>query len=333
MDLMKEIKDRAREDLKAIVLPEALDERVLKAAERIVSEGFSREVILLGDEEKINEKSKKCGISLEDAEIIDHIKSKKRTEYAQIYLRLKKDKNITFQDAMKILEDPLYFGAFMVREQDADVLVAGSINTTANLLKAALQVIGKEPGANIVSSCFLMIVPKCKYGEEGIFAFADAAVVPDPTPRQLAEIAISTAKTFQSLVGRQPKVAMLTFSTKGSAKHWMADKVIEATRIVKEGNPGILIDGELQADAAIVPCIGERKAPLSPVAGKANVLIFPDLNSANIAYKLVERLANAKAYGPLVQGLNKPVSDLSRGCSVDDIVDISALTIVRTKAG
>lgn len=332
-DLMMKIKNKAREDLKTIVLPEAMDERIIKAAGIIASEGFSRDIILLGDEENIHKKSKEYGVSLKGVKIIDYIKSKKKTEYAEIYYQLRKHKNITFHDAMSVLEDPLYFGCFMVKEQDADVLVAGSINTTANLLRAALQIIGKKPKANIVSSSFIMIVPNCEYGEKGIFAFADAGVIPDPTPPQLADIAVSTAQTFELLVGCQPRIAMLSFSTKGSAQHWMVDKVIEATRIIKENNPGILIDGELQADSAIVPFVGKRKDPTSPVAGNANVLIFPDLNSASIAYKLTERLAKAKAYGPLIQGLNKPISDLSRGCSVEDIVDISALTIVRAQRG
>lgn len=327
MNLIEKIKGLVKEDPKTLVLPEAQDERTLKAAAQITSEGFAKKVILLGSEKEIQERAKTCGTSLDGIEIIDYLQSEKKAAYAETYFQLRKGKKVSFQSAVKIVENPLAYGAFMVREGDADSMVAGAINTTANVLRSAIHIIGTAPDISVVSGSFIMIVPDCEYGENGIFAFADAGVLPDPNPRQLADIAISTARTFQLLIGEQPRVAMLSFSTKGSAKHWLADKVIEATKIVKENNPGIIIDGELQPDAALVPAIGKHKAPESSVAGKANVLIFPDLNSGNIAYKLVERLAKAKAYGPLIQGLNKPISDLSRGCSINDIVEISALIL------
>ena len=327
MNLIEKVKDLVKQDPKTLVLPEAKDTRTLKAAAQIVSEGFAKKVILLGSEKEIQEKAKSCAASLDGIEIIDHLKSEKKAAYAESYFQLRKGKKVSFQSAIKIVENPLSYGTFMVREGDADSMVAGAINTTANVLRAAIHIIGTAPGIKVVSGSFIMIVPNCDYGENGILAFADSGVIPDPNPRQLADIAISTARTFQLLIGEQPRVAMLSFSTKGSAKHWLADKVIEAAKIVKENNPDIVIDGELQPDAALVPAIGKRKAPDSSVAGKANVLIFPDLNSGNIAYKLVERLAKAKAYGPLIQGLNIPISDLSRGCSVTDIVEISAIIL------
>lgn len=330
MNFIERIKNKAKEGPKTLVLPEAMDERVLKAAEKIVGEGFAKGVILLGEEEKIRDEAQKCGVSLEGIKIINPIKSEKRSEFAGIYYQLRKHKNVTLADAEEAVKDPLYFGSLLVRTQDADTLVAGAVNTTSNVLRAALHVIDRTSKTGIVSSCFIMILPNPEYGKGGgILAFADAGVVPNPNSQQLADIAISTAYTFKRLTGCEPRVAMLSFSTKGSARHRMVDKVIEATKIAKENNPEILIDGELQSDAALVLSIAKRKVPDSPVAGKANVLIFPDLNSGNIAYKLVEHLAGARAYGPLIQGITKPISDLSRGCSADDIVDISAITLAR----
>ena len=334
MDLIESIKTKARKNQKTIVLPEALDERILKASVRIAKERFAKEVILLGEKEIIFKNAKKCGVSLDGIKVIDPVftkgeESEKKDEFTEIYYELRKDKGITKEEAAKIIRNPLYYGAMMVKLGKVDVMVAGAANTTANVIRAALQIINRRSKTDVISSCFIMIVPDCEYGENGILAFADAGVIPSPNSRQLADIAITTAKTFKLLTSCDPKVAMLSFSTKGSAQHRMVDKVIEATGMVKEKNPEILIDGELQPDAALVPFIAKRKAPNSPVAGMANVLIFPDLSSANIAYKLVERLAKAKAYGPLIQGLSKPISDLSRGCSVEDIVDISAITLVR----
>jgi phosphate acetyltransferase len=234
------------------------------------------------------------------------------------------------EEAAKTLEDPIFYGMFMVKENEIDTIVSGSLATTANVLRAALHVIGLSPANRTLSSCFLMVVPDCAYGEEGALLYADAGCVPDPNAEQLADIAITTANTARILLETEPRVAMLSFSTKGSAQHRSIEKVIKATEIVKQKAPDILIDGELQADAALVPEIAKKKLSDSPVAGRANVLIFPDLNSGNICYKLTERLAKAQAYGPLVQGSAKPVSDLSRGCSVMDIVNVSAIMLLRT---
>lgn len=337
MDLIERIKKKAKEDLKTLVLPEAMDERVLRAAERIVDEGFAGEVILLGEVEAISKEAQKCGVSLNRIKIVDPAEgpggeeSYKKDEFANIYYELRKKKGITPEDAAEIVKDPLYFGSLMLKAGDADALVAGSDSPTSSMLRAVLQSLDRTSESGIVSSCFIMVVPDCEYGADGILAFADSAVVPDPSPQQLADIAVSTATTFKAITGNQPEVAMLSFSTKGSAKHRLVDKVIEATKLAKESNPEIVLDGELQGDAALVPFVAEKKAPSSHVAGRANVLIFPDLNTGNVVYKLVERLAKAKAYGPLIQGLKRPTSDLSRGCSVDDIVDISAITLVRAQ--
>lgn len=340
MDFIERIKNRAKRDLKTLVLPEAMDERVIRAAERILQEGFTKSIILLGEEEKIHLKARKCGVGLDGIKIIDPAfpggfpygeESKKKGEYADLYYQLRKYKNISIETATETVKNPLYFGALMVRTGEADTLVAGSVSPTSCMLRAALHVIDKTSKTGIVSSCFIMVIPECEYGTDGILAFADAGVVPNPNPQQLADIAISTAQTFSRLTVAIPKVAILSFSTKGSAQHRLVDKVIEATKIAKEINPEIQLDGELQSDSALVPFVASKKCPTSPIAGNANVLIFPDLNSGNIAYKLVERLAKAKAYGPLIQGLAKPISDLSRGCSVDDIVDISAITLARAQ--
>lgn len=329
MNLIEKIKDKARKDLKTLVLPEATDERVIRAADRIAKEGFAKEIILLGEEEKIYRDAQQYGVKLKGVKIIDPVKSRKMDEYAQVYYELCKDKNITLEVATETIKDPLYFGPLMVKVGDVDAMVTGSVSTSAVVIRITLQIIGRPSKTSVVSGFFIMIVPDCSYGEDGIMAFADAAVNPNPNSRQLADIAISTAQEFNRLTGVTPRVAMLSFSTKGSTEHKMVDKVVEATRIVKETHPEILIDGELQPDAALVPFVAKRKAPSSSVAGKANVLIFPDLNSANIGYKLVERLAKAEAYGPFLQGLNRSISDLSRGCSVDDIVNISAIALVR----
>lgn len=331
MNLIEKIKEKAKQNLKSLVLSEAHDERILKAAGIIMAEGFASKVILTGDEKNITESMTKLGISLKGIEIVNPAKSDKLDTFAQVYydLRKVKEPDLTIESAKTIIMDPEYFGALMVKEGLADALIAGADNTTAKIVRVSLQIIDRISKDGVVSSCFIMVVPDCDYGENGIIAFADSAVVPNPNARQLAGIAANTAQTFNVLTGCAPKVAMLSFSTKGSAKHRMVDKIVEATKLAKENNPDILIDGELQPDAALVPFIAEKKAKDSPVAGSANVLIFPNLDSGNIAYKLVERLAKAKAYGPLIQGLKKPISDLSRGCSVNDIVDISAITLVR----
>jgi phosphate acetyltransferase len=329
MKLSQLIREKAKKNPKIIVLPEGEEPRMIKAAETIIKEGFAS-LILLGREDSIRSKARELGIELSDEIKIIHPKdSDKKKQYAESYYQLRKHKGVSLDEAYQLLENPLYFGALMVYHDDADGLVAGSINATGDVFRPALQTIKTAPGINIVSSAFVMVVPDCPYGEKGIMVFADCALNPEPNAEQLADIAIASAATGKALVGFEPKVAMLSFSTKGSGKHSLVDKVIEATKIAKEKKPNLLIDGELQADAALIPSIGERKAPTSKIAGKANVLIFPDLNSGNIAYKLTERLAKAEAIGPVSQGMRKPVNDLSRGCSAEDIVNVVAITVLQ----
>ena len=329
MKLSQLIREKAKKNPKIIVLPEGEEPRMIKAAETIINEGFAS-LILLGKEDSIRSKARELGIELSDEIKIIHPKdSDKKKQYAESYYQLRKHKGVSLDEAYQLLENSLYFGALMVYHNDADGLVAGSINTTGDVFRPALQTIKTAPGINIVSSAFVMVVPDCPYGEKGIIVFADCALNPEPNAEQLAYIAIASAETGKALVGFEPKVAILSFSTKGSAKHPLVDKVIEATKIAKEKKPNLLIDGELQADAALIPSIGERKAPTSKIAGKANVLIFPDLNSGNIAYKLIERLAKAEAIGPISQGMRKPVNDLSRGCSAEDIVNVVAITVLQ----
>lgn len=329
MKISQLIREKAKKNPKIIVLPEGEEPRMIKAAETIINEGLAS-LILLGIEENINSKAQELGVSLSNKiQIINPKASEKFEEYAESYYQLRKHKGVSLDEAYQLLENPLYFGALMVYHDDADGLVAGSINATGDVFRPALQTIKTAPGINIVSSSFIMVVPDCPYGEKGIMVFADCALNPEPNAEQLADVAIASATTGKALVGFEPRVAMLSFSTKGSGKHPLVDKVIEATKIAKEKKPELLIDGELQADAALIPSIGERKAPNSKIAGKANVLIFPDLHSGNIAYKLIERLAKAEAIGPISQGMKKPVNDLSRGCSVEDIVNVVAITVLQ----
>jgi len=329
MKLSQLIREKAKKNPKIIVLPEGEEPRMIKAAETIINEGLAS-LILLGREESIKSEARELGVELPDEiKIINPKDSKKLKEYAESYYQLRKNKGMSSDEAYKLLENPLYFGALMVYHDDADGLVAGSVNATGDVFRPALQTIKTAPGINIVSSSFVMVVPDCPYGENGVMVFADCALNPEPNAEQLADVAIASAATGKALVGFEPRVAMLSFSTKGSGKHPLVDKVIEATKIAKEKKPELLIDGELQADAALIPSIGERKAPNSKIAGKANVLIFPDLHSGNIAYKLIERLAKAEAIGPISQGMRKPVNDLSRGCSADDIVNVVAITVLQ----
>lgn len=329
MRISQLIREKAKKNPKVVVLPEGEEPRMIKATETIINEGFAS-LILLGKEENIKSKAQELGIKLpNEIKIINPKDSDKLKEYAESYYQLRKNKGLNLDEAYQLLENPLYFGALMVYQDDADGLVAGSINSTGDVFRPALQTIKTAPGINIVSSSFIMVLPDCPYGESGVVVFADCAINPEPNAKQLADIAIASAATGKALVGFEPRVAMLSFSTKGSAKHPLVDKVIEATKIVQEKKPELLIDGELQADAALIPSIGERKAPNSKIAGKANVLIFPDLHSANIAYKLVERLAKAEAIGPISQGMRKPVNDLSRGCSDEDIVNVVAITVLQ----
>lgn len=321
MELLNQIKEKARTRNKTIILPESHDERVLKAAEILTKEKICK-VITLGNSAKVNEDAKKLGVDLTGVEIVDHLNHPKYDEFANIYYELRKKKGMTPEQAKETLKRDLFFAAMMLREGLVDGSVAGSFASTADVMKAGIQIVGMPEGISIVSSFFLMIFPQKNY------SFADCAVVPNPDAEQLADIAISTADNHKKLTGEEPLVAMLSFSTKGSATHELVDKVIKATELVKTKRPGLQVDGELQFDAAIIESIGKRKAPNSNVAGKANVLIFPDLNAGNIGYKIAERLGGAQAVGPMVQGLRKPFFDLSRGCSVDDIVNTTAINVL-----
>jgi len=327
MEVINKIKESARRHNKRIVLPEGTEERTLKAADIILKEGFAQ-IILLGNPGEIESKSTELGLQyISKATIIDPVNHAKKDYYADMLTEIRKSKGMLKEEALKLVEDPLYLAVLMIKNGDADGEVAGAMNSTGNVLRPAFQIVKTLPGISVVSGVFFMIFDDKSVGDNGILVFADCAVHPDPTERELAEIAVMTAKTTKAIIGLEPRVAMLSFSTKGSAKHPMCDKVINATRIAKEIDPSINIDGELQADAAIVEAIGKSKAPGSPIAGKANVLVFPTLEVGNIAYKLVQRLAGAEAVGPVLQGMAAPINDLSRGCSVDDIVSLVAITV------
>jgi phosphate acetyltransferase len=321
LDLISGIKEKAKKIKRTIVLPESHDDRVLKAAEGLNKNGISK-VITLGDPEKIRDRANELGVDLGGVRIIDPEKSDMLSNFSNIFFNLRKHKGITIEEARTTMKKDLYFGAMLVNESMADGFVAGSIASTGDVLRAAIQVVGMPPEISIVSSFFLIILP------ERVFSFADCAVVPNPDPVQLADIAITTADNHKKLTGEDPNVAMLSFSTKGSAQHELVDKVLEATAAAKSKRPDLNIDGELQFDAAIMDSIGKKKAPGSSVAGRANVLIFPDLQSANIGYKIAQRLAGAEAVGPVVQGLKKPLFDLSRGCSVEDIISTAAISAI-----
>ena len=332
MDFMEKIKNRARQEIKTIVLPEAEDIRVLKATEMAIKEKYAN-IILVGNKEKILNIAKTNSISIEGAEIIDPSISEKKEEYTNLLYELRKHKGMTFEQAKETLKDPVYFGMLMVKDENtkADGLVSGAIHSTADTLRPALQILKTAPNTKLVSAFFVMVVPDCKYGSNGTFIFGDSGLNVNPNPEELSEIAISSSKSFKQLVGDEPKVAMLSYSTYGSAKSELTEKVIEATKLLKEKEPELKADGELQLDAAIVPEIAKTKAKGSTIAGEANVLIFPDLDSGNIGYKLVQRLAKAEAYGPLCQGISKPVNDLSRGCSYQDIAGVIAITAVQAQ--
>ncbi len=327
MQFIESIKQKAKKQNKTIVLPESSDERTLFAADTIISEGIAR-IILVGEREEILKAAAKHKLkSIEQASIIHPEQFEEKETYAEQLYQLRQHKRITKSQALALVQDPLYLATLLIKNGVADGEVAGAMNATANVLRPAFQIIKTMPGISVVSGAFLMIMKESHWGEHGIIVFADCAVHPDPDSRELAEIAVMTARTTRAIVGVEPRVAMLSFSTKGSAKHPMADRVIEATRLAKEMEPALLIDGELQADAAIVESIGKSKAPGSQIAGKANVLVFPTLEAGNIAYKLVQRLAGAEAVGPVLQGLAAPINDLSRGCSVNDIVNLVAITV------
>lgn len=330
MSFIDQIKQRARSQIKTIVLPEATDVRILEAAEIVKNEGYA-EVILIGEEEAVRKIAKEKGIELGDTRIIDPAKSERTGEYANTLYELRKAKGMTEEQAQKLVLDPVYFGMMMVKLNEADGLVSGAAHSTSDTLRPALQILKTAPGTKLVSAFFVMVVPNCEYGANGTFIFADSGLNEEPNSDALSEIAISSSKSFEQLVQEQPKVAMLSYSTYGSAHSASTEKVIEATKLVKEKAPDLLVDGELQLDAAIIPEVAESKAKGSPIQGKANVLVFPDLGAGNIGYKLVQRLAKAEAYGPLCQGIAKPVNDLSRGCSARDVAGVVAITAVQAQ--
>ncbi len=327
MDLLSSIKKNAIAHSKRIVLPEGTEERTLKAADLVLEEQIAK-ITLLGDPIKIREMAKNFGLkNIDKAIIINPLDHPKKNEYIDLMVELRKSKGLTKADASKLVEDPLYLAAVMIKNNDADGEVAGARNATSDVLRPAFQFVKTLPGITVVSGAFVMILKDKEFGNDGIMVFADCAVHPNPTDKELAEIAVATAKTTRAIAGFEPRVAMLSFSTKGSAKHEMVDKVVNATRMAKEMDSSLKIDGELQADAAIIEAVGKSKAPGSEIAGKANVLIFPTLETGNIAYKLVQRLAHAEAIGPILQGMAAPINDLSRGCSVSDIVNLIAITV------
>lgn len=330
MSFIEEMKQRAKKELKTIILPEATDIRVLKATETVLNEGYAK-IILIGNKQDIVSKAKENNINIEGATIINPINSEKSEQYANTLYELRKNKGMTLEEAQNLIQNSVYYGMMMIKMGEADGLVSGAAHSTADTLRPALQILKTAPNTKLVSAFFIMVVPNCEYGEKGTFIFADSGLNENPDAEALSEIAISSSKSFKTLIGNNPKVAMLSYSTYGSAKSASTEKMIEAAKLVKEKEPGLLVDGELQLDAAIVPSVAEFKAPNSPLKGQANILVFPDLGAGNIGYKLVQRFAKAEAYGPLCQGIAKPVNDLSRGCSSDDIVGVVAITAVQAQ--
>ena len=329
MGFIDEMKAKARANKKTIVLPESEDERTYKAAEAVLKEEIAN-VVIVGSEEEVAKNKGSYDIS--GAQIVDPATSDKTEAYIAKLVELRQKKGMTEEQAREILlTNYLYYGVMMVKMKDADGMVSGACHSTADTLRPCLQILKTKPGTKLVSAFFVMCVPDCEYGENGVFVFADCGLNQNPAPEELAAIAESSAESFRMLVGAEPRVAFLSHSSKGSAKHADVDKVVEAVKIAKEANPDLMVDGELQLDAAIVPSVGESKAPGSPVAGHANVLVFPDLDAGNIGYKLVQRLAKAEAYGPMTQGIAAPVNDLSRGCSAEDIVGVVAITAVQAQ--
>ena len=330
MGFIDVIKERARADKKVIVLPESEDRRTYEAAAQIMKEEIA-DIVIVGTEAQVAEVG--AGLDLTGIKVVDPATNPKTAEYIEKLVELRSKKGMTKEQATDILMNQyLYYGVMMVKMGDADGMVSGACHSTADTLRPCLQILKTKPGTKLVSAFFLMVVPDCEYGANGTFIFADSGLEQNPDPEKLAAIAYSSAESFELLVQQPAKVAMLSHSTMGSAKHADVDKVVEATRIVKEAHPELMVDGEMQLDAAIVPSVGKSKAPNSPVAGEANVLVFPDLDAGNIGYKLVQRLAKAEAYGPVTQGIAKPVNDLSRGCSAEDIVGVVAITAVQAQA-
>ena len=329
MTFLESIKTRAKADIKTIVLPESMDRRTFEAAETVLKEGIAN-IIIIGTPEEVEANSK--GLDISKATIINPFTYEKTEEYINLFVELRKSKGLTYEEAKKqALSDYMYYACLMVKAGDADGVVSGACHSTANTLRPSLQIVKTKPGVKLVSAFFVMVVPDCEYGADGTFIFADSGLEQNPDPEKLAAIAACSAESFELLTQKEAIVAMLSHSTMGSAKHADVDKVVEATKICKENNPELKVDGELQLDAAIVPSVGESKAPGSPVAGHANVLVFPDLDAGNIGYKLVQRLAKAEAYGPITQGIAMPINDLSRGCSSEDIVGVVAITCVQAQ--
>ncbi|MBO4564970.1 MAG: phosphate acetyltransferase [Bacteroidaceae bacterium] len=327
MNLIESIIERAKSNKQRIVLPESMEERTITAADRVLADDIA-DIILIGNPDEIKSYAAKLGLKhIDKATIIDPATSEKTEEYAQLLFQLRQKKGMTIEKAHEQVLDPLYFGCLIIKSGDADGQISGALSTTGDTLRPALQIIKCAPGITCVSGAMLMITQTPQYGEDGVLVIGDVAVTPMPDAGQLAQIAVCTAQTAKSVAGfADPRVAMLSFSTKGSASHEVVDKVVEATRLAKELDPALKVDGELQADAALVPSVGQKKAPGSDIAGKANVLVVPCLEVGNIAYKLVQRLGNADAIGPILQGIARPVNDLSRGCSVDDIYKMVAIT-------
>ncbi|HYW96680.1 MAG TPA: phosphate acetyltransferase [Bacteroidales bacterium] len=326
MNLLEKIKAKAKEHLKRIVLPEGDEERTLKAADLIIEENIA-DIILIGNPATIKNEAERLNLgNISRAAIVDPLNHAKKETYIDLMVEIRKNKGLTREQASVLIEDPLYLATLMIKAGDADGEVAGARNATGDVLRPAFQYVKTKPGISVVSGAFIMILKDREFGHDGLMVFADCAVHPNPTDKELAEIAVATASTTRAIAGFEPRIAMLSFSTKGSARHEMVDKVVNATRMAREMAPDLKIDGELQADAAIVEAIGRSKAPGSEIAGKANVLIFPSLEVGNIAYKLVQRLAGAEAIGPVLQGMAAPINDLSRGCSVSDIVNLVAIT-------
>ena len=332
MAFIEEIKKRAKQDIKTIVLPEAEDIRTLEATENVLKEKYAN-IVLIGNAQKIRQKAEENNLNITGAQIVDPNNSEKYDEYVNLLYELRKNKGMTIEKAKELVKDPVYYGMLMVKDEtsNADGLVSGAVHSTSDTLRPALQILKTAPDTKLVSAFFVMVVPNCEYGENGTFIFADSGLNPEPSAEELSEIAISSSKSFKQLVQKEAKVAMLSYSTYGSAKSELTEKMIQATKITKEKDNALLVDGELQLDAAIIPEIAKSKAPESPLKGEANVLIFPDLNAGNIGYKLVQRLAKAEAYGPLCQGIAKPVNDLSRGCSSKDIAGVIAITAVQAQ--
>ena len=331
MSFIEEIKNRAKQNIKTIALPEATDIRTIEAASLAISQGIAN-IILIGNEEEIRRIASENQFNIDGARIVNPSNSEKYEEYVEKLYELRKEKGLTIEQARELILDPVYYGMMMVKLDEADGLVSGAIHSSSDTLRPALQILKTAPGTKLVSAFFLMVVPNCDYtSDDGVFVFGDCGLNQNPTAEELAEIAKSSHDSFEALTGRESRVAMLSYSTKGSAHSELTDKVIEATNILHERYPEVKADGELQLDAAIVPSVASSKAPESPVAGNCNTLIFPDLDAGNIGYKLVQRLAHAEAYGPLCQGIAKPVNDLSRGCSAEDIAGVIAITCVQAQ--